>query len=105
MRRVIRRKLINWYLAAEGGQRGVWIARALRWKITVRAPGLLRLAGFAVGPPKKKRAFVARRDCRVDVMHLPAGARSLATGQPVEAVSLSPLGWTRVVILRLAGRL
>ncbi len=104
MRRVIRRKLINWYLAAERGERGAWIARALRWKVTVRTPRMLRLAGFTVGVASR-RVFVARRDCGVDVMRLPAGARALATGQPVEAVSLSPLGWTRVAFWRLTGRL
>jgi hypothetical protein len=104
MRRVIRRKLIAWYVAAEEGKRGAWIARALGWKIKVRAPRLLRLVGFTVGE-KSKNVFVARRDCRLDVMRLPAGARALATGQPVEAVSLSPLGWARVLFWRLTGRL
>jgi hypothetical protein len=104
MRRVIRRKLINRYLAAEAGQHGAWIARAVRCKITVQAPSMLRFVGFTVGKPGAD-VFVARRDCRVDVMRLPAGARTLATGQPVEAVSLSPLGWMRVLFWRLTGRL
>jgi len=104
MRRAVRRKLIDWYVAAEAGRRGAFLARALRWKITVRAPRLLRLAGFTVGGANKG-VFVARRDCGVDVMRLPAGARALATGQPVEAVSLSPLGWMRVLFWRVSGRL
>jgi hypothetical protein len=104
MRRVIRRKLVHWYRAAEEGKCGPWIGRALRWKITVRGPRLLRFAGFTVGGTRKG-VFVARRDCGVDVMRLPAGARALATGQPVEAVSLTPLGWARVLLWRLAGRL
>jgi hypothetical protein len=104
MRRVIRRKLINWYRAAEEGKRGAWLGRALRWQMTVRAPGLLRRVGFAIGRAGED-TFVARRDCSIDVMRLPAGARALATGQPVEAVSLSPIGWARVLYWRLTGRL
>jgi hypothetical protein len=71
---------------------------------TARSRWLLRLAGFTVGDPKR-RGYVARRDCRIDVMRLPPQARAIATGQPVREVRMSLISWARVLLWRLTGRI
>ena len=73
-------------------------------QVTVRAAWFLRLAGFRVGNAGDK-VYLARPDCRVDVMRLPPGARAIATGQPVRQVRMSVLSWARVLAWRVSGRI
>ena len=71
---------------------------------TVRSAWLLRLAGFTVGDATQGR-YVARTDCRIDVMRLPPGARAIGTGQPVRHARMSLVSWARVLLWRLTGRI
>jgi len=71
---------------------------------TVRSAWLLRLAGFTVGDATK-RSYVARADCRVDVMRLPPPARAIVTGQPVRQARMSLISWARVLLWRLTGKI
>jgi hypothetical protein len=72
--------------------------------VTLRAPWLLRLAGFTVGDAGE-RIYVARNDFPRDVMAPPEGARAIATGAPVRQVRMSLLSWAWVLLWRLVGRL
>jgi hypothetical protein len=82
-----------------------FVRRKLRVpQATVRAAWLLRLAGFTVGNPATGK-FIARADCRIDVMRLPPAARSIVTGQPVRQARMPLVSWARVFLWRLAGRL
>jgi|HubBroStandDraft_6_1064221.scaffolds.fasta_scaffold92833_3 hypothetical protein len=72
--------------------------------LTVRAAWLLRRVGFTVGDATR-RGYVARRDCRIDVMRLPPGARAIATGQPVRHARMSLISWACVLLWRLTGRI
>lgn len=104
------RALLRWL--AYGGPRRRRLARIARERlhelplpqVTVRSPRLLRLMGFTVGDARDT-TYLARADCRIDVMRLPAGARPIGTGQPVRHVTMSVLSWARVAWWRLAGKL
>ena len=95
-----------------GGPRRRRLARIARERVrkvplpqvTVRSPRLLRLMGFTVGDANDT-TYLARVDCRIDVMRLPAGARPIGTGQPVRQVTMSVLSWVRVAGWRLVGKL
>jgi hypothetical protein len=95
-----------------GGRRRRRIAHAVREfartlpapHVTVRNARLLRLLGFTVGDATGT-IHLARADCRVDVMRLPAAARPIGTGQPVREVTMSVLSWARVACWRLVGKL
>ena len=73
-------------------------------KVTVRNARLLRYLGFTIGNATDT-TYLARADCRIDVMRLPAGARAIGTSQPVREVRMSVLSWARVAWWRLAGKL
>jgi hypothetical protein len=102
--------LLSWMLF--GGPRRRRLVRIARERlvelpvpqVTVRNPRLLRLMGFAVGDIGDT-TYLARADCRIDVMRMPAGARAIGTGQPVRQVTMSVLSWARVAWWRLAGKL
>jgi hypothetical protein len=73
-------------------------------QVTVRAAWILRLMGFTIGD-SIEQTYLARADCRIDVMRLPAGARAIGTGQPVRQARMSLISWARVLRWRLLGKL
>jgi hypothetical protein len=75
-----------------------------RTVLDVRSPLALRLLGFTVGAPAPGAIYVARKDCRVNAMRIPPGARALGTGAPVRNVALSLRSWSRVLLWRLTLR-
>jgi hypothetical protein len=83
----------------------MWMPRFMdQLSVTLRNGALLRAFGFRVGKSGADDFYTVRPRCRISVMRIPPGARALATGQPVEAVTLSLRSWSRLLLWRLTLR-